>query len=1231
MSKPRLQRRRGVVLTSVGLKRLQTAIQEAETWDNDGVRYTLEALSHRINLDPKTISKVLEGNTQLDKRTLSRCFIAFNLELNESDYTSPTGLRQTDEIKDNSQSTIQNPLTHLSRRWNSELGSAEEEASDRRAPKSKIDWGEAVDVSSFCGRSEELSTLEQWVNDGRCRVVAILGMGGIGKTSLSVKLALQVQPQFDYVIWRSLRNAPPVQDILADWIQYFSDGQETNLATNLGGQILQLMPYLRAKRCLMVLDNWETVLRSSAGTSRDVAGLHRENFEGYGELLMRIGEGFHQSCLVITSREKPAEVAAMEGEILPVRSQILSGLPECESTTLLQTKRITGSADQYSRLIQLYQGNPLALKIVATAIQDIFAGDVGEFLVQKTAVFNGIRNLLDQQFHRLSNLEKELIYWLAVNREPVSIDELRTDLVSPESPRKLLEALESLGRRCLIDKATPTAIDKKMTDSVSPSQFTLQPVVMEYVTDQLVEQVCEEIAQMRPTLFRRLGLIKAQAKDYIRASQRQLILQPVIDELCSQLGTNQAIEERLRQIVSMERSLRQPGYVAGNVLNLLCHLQTDLTGYDFSHLAVWQAYLQETPLQQVNFTDADLTNSVFAKTFSTGTSIALSPDGKLLATGHWDSRIGICLWDVASSQQLLSCQGHLDRVWCVAFSPEGDMLASCSEDKTIKLWDTRTGRCLQTLSGHTECVRWVAFSPTGEFLASGSADRTVRLWSLNGECHFVGGEHTASVWSVALSPDGRILASGSDDLTVKLWDVATGRCIKTLQGHADWIRTVAISPDGTRLASGSVDSDLRLWDISTGQCIKTLPGHTNAVFCVNFLADGNTLVSGSFDRTIRLWNFDTGECKRILSGHVNSVYGVVCDRQGTLLASVSIGCAVKLWSATSGACIRTLQGRLNWISSVAFSFDGKKIASGSEDRVLRLWDINTAECLTLRGHTDMIFSVAFSPSDRILASGSADASVRLWDVSSGRCLTVYSGHGASVTGVAFSPDGATLASGSDDGTVLLWDVTTGQLLQTFPGHFVESVVFSPDGKRLAIGSFDAIVKLWDVTTGQPCQTFAGHSGWVWRVAFSPNGHLFATGSADKTIRLWDLNTGECFHLLDEHSDWIWAVAFSPDSRLLASASSDCTIKLWDVETGYCLKTLTGHSSWVMSVAFSPDGETLVSGSGDETIKLWNVETGECLRTLKAQRLYEGMNLTGVMGLTQTQKVALRALGAVEDW
>lgn len=340
------------------------------------------------------------------------------------------------------------------------------------------DWGDAIDVSVFYGRVQERSTLKRWIVNDRCRLVTLLGMGGSGKTALSVKLALQIQDEFHYLFWRSLRNAPSTQELLGELIQFLSGGQETELRDTVDGRISQLMSYLRSSRCLVILDNAESILQSG-----DRTGSYREGYASYGQLLRCIADTPHQSCLVLTSREKPKGLAAKEGGNLPVRSFQLTGLPTIEAQKIFQNiGDFSGSEVEWNALSAHYGGNPLALKMIAPAIQDFFDGDVSQFLAalkQGTLVFDDIRNLLEQQMDRLTELEKEVMYWLAVNRKPFSLPQLQQDLVVKVSPSELIEVLASLLRRSLIEKASPTLVDK------SAEGFTLQPVVMEYITQQL--------------------------------------------------------------------------------------------------------------------------------------------------------------------------------------------------------------------------------------------------------------------------------------------------------------------------------------------------------------------------------------------------------------------------------------------------------------------------------------------------------------------------------------------------------------------------------------------------------------------------------------------------------------------------------------------------------------------------------------------------------------------------
>ncbi|YAF97789.1 MAG: NB-ARC domain-containing protein [Nodularia sp. CChRGM 3473] len=1084
------------------------------------------------------------------------------------------------------------------------------------------DWGQAPGISVFYGRVPELCLFKQWIVQDRCRLVAILGMGGIGKTAFSVKLADEVQEHFQYLIWRSLRNAPPIKELLADLIRFLSDEKETQLPETVDARVTLFIHYLRDRRCLVVLDNTEAILQSG-----DRAGQYREGYAGYGHLLRRVGEEVHQSCLVLTSREKPQEFVPLEGEASPVRTLFLAGLGETEGQEILNDKGLFGAKQDWTKLVENYSGNPLALKLVSEPIRELFGGDIAAFLDLGKIIFGDTRNLLDQQFERLSEIEKELIYWLAIKREAVSLENLLDSMMSPLLTRELLEALESLRRRSLIEK--------------SAALFTLQPVVMEYMTERLVETVCQEIIQAEIILFVSHALIEATAKDFIRNNQINLILKPVVDRLLTILVNVRNLENQLSRILGQlqAKPATDSGYAGGNILNMLCHLQANLNNYDFSNLNVWQAYLQGVNLHHVNFTNADLAKSVFSENLVYISSVAFSPDGKLLATGDADGQT--YLWQVEDRKLLFTCTGHSIWVRSVAFSPDGQTLASGSDDQTVKLWDVHTGQCLKTLQGHNSWVRSVAFSPDGQILASGSEDQTVKLWDVHtGQCLKTLQGQTNRVRSVAFSPNGQILASSSEKQTIKLWDIHTGKCLKTFQGHGGWVRSVAFSPDGQILASGSEDQTVKLWDVHTGKCLKTLQGHTHRVWSVAFSSVhanasegyGQILASSSDDQTVKLWDVHTGKCLKTLQGHTNRVRSVAFSPNGQTVASGSENQTIKLWDVHTGECLKTLQGYTNRVRSVAFSPDGQTVASGSEKQTVKLSDVHTGECLkTIQAHNSWVRSVIFSPDGQTLASGSENQTIKLWDVHTGQCLKTLPGHRHRVRSVIFSPDGQTLASGSDDKTIKLWDIHTGKCLKTLHGHtsWVRSVTFSPDGQTLASGSENQRVRLWNVKTGQCLKTLPGHRNRIRSVTFSPDGQILASGSDDQTIKLWDTHTGKCLKTLQGHTNRVWSVIFSPDGQTLASGSEDQTVKLWDVHTGQCRKTLQ-EASWVRAMIFSPNGDTLTSGSQDETIKVWDVLTGECLKTLQQPRLCEGMNITGVTGLTAAQIATLKALGAVEE-
>jgi len=337
------------------------------------------------------------------------------------------------------------------------------------SPRNRVSVDDAPDIGNFYDRTKELTIREKWIVQERCRLVALLGISGIGKTALAVQLVEQIKDKFEYVIWQSLCYKPPLAQIQKTLIQFISNQQEIELEVSAEGRLSQLIEYLRKHRCLVILDDVHSVFSNG-----QLAGCYEPGYQDYGLFFRRIGELYHNSCLVLTSWDKPREIVALEGENKPVRSLQLDGLDMASAREILREKGLA-EEEKWDDLIKHYQGNPLWLKIIATMIQDLFGGSVSELIKYDTILLNeDLKDILNQQVNGLSELEKQVMSVLAKETEFVSISKLLEHIEL--APAELFNAMQSLGRRSLIGKVKQS----------NQTLFNLQPVVREYVKTEIL-------------------------------------------------------------------------------------------------------------------------------------------------------------------------------------------------------------------------------------------------------------------------------------------------------------------------------------------------------------------------------------------------------------------------------------------------------------------------------------------------------------------------------------------------------------------------------------------------------------------------------------------------------------------------------------------------------------------------------------------------------------------------
>jgi len=1070
----------------------------------------------------------------------------------------------------------------------------------------------------YVSRPKFIESVSSSLQPGKPVLCSVFGARGSGKTT-AIAATLDVLTRregFRVAAWVDFANRPSL-DRVATAITAALDAP-CRVETEVAGQ----EPRKSHPLSIVVFDNFEATLDQRSGT------LAREYAQLPGRVRDILRDRKLPVAIILAAREHTDFFSEVDSEYRSATVRVPPFNGE-EAASLLSEFDIVGTANEWEMFAVRSSGNPLLLRLWAAQIKDVFGGVLQIFLERPSIEFSAVHSIFEWHFSRLSDSETHILELLSVARVQLELQDVSHLTDGAMTERVTLFNLLRLHRRSLVE--------------VHGSKFFLLSAVAEVLSQRIVNQARSELKSRKFNLLRRLPLLLPHIREDVAEAGREVFIRP-IQNLFSQ-------NEWPIQFKSIIQSIREShleyagGFLVGNVLNVGLSVGLDVAGVDLTGASIRCVDFRYTTLMGVSMRGATVKDCLFDDWLAAVLCVTFDPHGRWIAAGCNDGIVKI--WDATTLLPLVTYETQLDRVWSVAFSPGQDTLAIGGDGKYIELIVATTSRVVTRINVPTGRLTSLGFTADGSLLFSAHADGSIRCWAVpSGSLMGQFPAHQGGVWCIDVAKGFRGLVSGGADGNVVLWTPRRGKNDVWLQKavigqHQGAVRAVRFLASLNRkklaVVSGGADQKIALWKAGTQRrAPQSVATHDGCVRAIVADATLGAVFSGGDDWTIRKWSVGTLEQELVTRRHTNQVTGLALDPDNGLIASSGDDHAVRIWRTEGLVPQRSITGRTNSIRFVTFMGSDNSIMACSPEGNWYEWSITDGSLIRILRPSYLM--------PRILDIRAAAVCKRTdWFASAGSLGTInlfaagdeqheINAHIGWVRALQFSPNGIYLASSGDDGRVNLYRLHNRREVLSLHPHqgWIRTIAFNPAGTLLASGGEDGIVRIHPLTTEDKpsVRTLSGAETPIRSLLFFDDT-LICAGTDRYEIILWDTTSGSVIERISCPGPVLTLTA-NASAHLLAAGTQDgsvlCLSMQKSAKTTYSSQA---HGSAVRSVALSESTKLLCSSDDSGNIYVHDLLTRSICQRFRVPRPYEGLDVQGSTGLTESCRLALLRLGALD--